>query len=141
VSPSLSQQEGTCPLSEIRATTISDETGNGPIALTKQSAAKMWCQWDNTGTFTPKETFNTSSLTDTATGRTTISIASNMSSADYCSQAQSSEPGASGTLYVGNINTQTASSIEMRGRQHSGSTTTGLDDNTYNAVTSFGDLA
>ena len=128
-------------MSEIRATTISDETGNGPIALTKQSASKVWCQWDNNGAFETKETFNTSSLTDTATGRTTIAITSNMSSADYCSQAQSSEPGASGTLYVGNIDTQTTSSIEMRGRAHSGSSTTGLDDNTYNAVTSYGDLA
>ena len=128
-------------MSEIRATTISDEAGTGPITLTKQSAAKMWCQWDNHTTFTIKETFNTSSLTDTAAGRTTIAIASNMSSADYCSQAQSCHPGASATLYVGNINTQTASSIEMRGRAHSGSSTTGLDDNDYNAVTSHGDLA
>ena len=128
-------------MSEIRATTISDAAGTGPIALTKQSAAKMWCQWDNNGSFETKETFNTSSLTDTAAGRTTISIASNMSSADYCSQAQSCESGASATLYVGNIDTQTASSIEMRGRSHSGSSTTGLDDNTYNAVTSHGDLA
>ena len=128
-------------MSEIKATTISDSAGTGPITLTAQSAAKMWCQWDNTGTFTTKETFNTSSLTDTATGRTTIAIASNMSSADYCSQAQSCEPGASSTLYVGNIDTQTASSIEMRGRDANSSSVTGLDDNTYNAVTSFGDLA
>ena len=128
-------------MSDIRANTISDAAGTGPVDLYKQSAAKAWCHWDNNGTFETKETFNTSSLTDTATGRTTIAIASNMSSGDYCSQAQSCEPGASSTLYVGNINTQTASSIEMRGRAHSGSSTTGLDDNTYNAVTSFGDLA
>ena len=29
-------------MSNIRATTISDETGNGPIALTKQYTAKAW---------------------------------------------------------------------------------------------------
>lgn len=128
-------------MSEVRANTISAANGTDPVTLTKQSAAKMWCQWDNNGTFETKETFNTSSLTDTATGRTTIAIASNMSSDDYSSQAQSSEPGASSTLFVGNINTQTASSIEMRGRAQYVSTTTGLDDNTYNAVVSFGDLA
>ncbi len=128
-------------MSTIKVDTLVASNGTGPVALTKQSAAKVWCQWDNNGTFETKETFNTSSLTDTATGRTTIAISSNMSSGDYSSQAQSCEPGASSTLYVGNINTQTASSIEMRGRAQSGSSTTGLDDNTYNAVVSFGDLA
>jgi hypothetical protein len=128
-------------MSTLNVSNITDGTTTVGTSYVVNGSAKMWCQWDNTGTFTPKETFNTSSLTDTAAGRTTIAISSNMSNGDYSSQAQSCEPGASATLYVGNIDTQTASSIEMRGRDHSGSSTTGLDDNSYNAVVSFGDLA
>lgn len=67
-------------MSEIRATTISDETGNGPIALTKQHAAKSWlCH--NAGTV--RDSFNHSSITDNATGNFTITITSSMSNDDY----------------------------------------------------------
>ena len=63
---SLSQQEGTCPLSEIRVTTISDTAGTGPVTLTKQSAAKSFINHFE-GT-TINGSFNTSSLTDHGTG-------------------------------------------------------------------------
>ncbi len=39
-------------MSEIRATTISDAAGTGPITLTKQSAAKAWVSYNN-NTATP----------------------------------------------------------------------------------------
>ena len=128
-------------MSTLNVSNITDGTTTVGTSYVVNGSAKMWCQWDNNGTFETKETFNTSSLTDTATGRTTIAISSNMSNGDYSSQAQSCEPGSSSTLYVGNIDTQTASSIEMRGRDANSSSVDGLDDNTYNAVVSFGDLA
>lgn len=55
-------------MSEIRATTISDSAGTGPITLTKQSAAKAWTSW-NQATPGIHDSLNTSSLTDTATGK------------------------------------------------------------------------
>ena len=72
-------------MSEIRATTISDETGNGPIALTKQSAAKVFSKTSADGTSITKS-FNVSSLVDTNTGQQTININSNMSDGDYIVQ-------------------------------------------------------
>ncbi len=51
-------------MSEIRATTISDETGNGPIALTKQSAAKAFINLNGTGTIAARDSLNISSTTD-----------------------------------------------------------------------------
>ena len=54
-------------MSEIRATTISDETGNGPIALTKQIALKAYSEHDNT-VVTINQSLNQSSITDTSTG-------------------------------------------------------------------------
>jgi len=37
-------------MSEIRATTISNAAGTGPITLTGQSAAKAWVNFNGTGT-------------------------------------------------------------------------------------------
>ena len=61
-------------MSEIRATTISDETGNGPIALTKQSAAKAWLKVTKASD-TINDSFSVTSITDTATGKTTVNSA------------------------------------------------------------------
>ena len=77
-------------MSEIRATTISDETGNGPIALTKQSAAKAWARHD--GSSNSINTFNVSSFTDDATsGNTTLSFTSNMANDDYVGVASANQ--------------------------------------------------
>jgi hypothetical protein len=54
-------------LSEIRATTISDAAGTGPITLTGQSAPKAWISYNGT-TNAIRSSFNTSSMTDNATG-------------------------------------------------------------------------
>jgi hypothetical protein len=71
-------------LSEIRATTISDETGNGPITLTKQQAAKVWASIDQTSTGHPvDDSYNVSSTSDEGAGLTSISFVNNMSNADY----------------------------------------------------------
>ena len=56
-------------MSDIRANTISDAAGTGPIALTKQSAAKAWVSWSATGgTPTINGSLNASSMTDVNTG-------------------------------------------------------------------------
>jgi len=80
---SLSQQEGTCPLSEIRVTTISDTAGTGPVTLTKQSAAKASLNYKGTSTNSIRYSFNVSSVTDNNTGNYTTNFTNSMSSADY----------------------------------------------------------
>ena len=70
-------------MSEIRATTISDAAGTGPIALTKQSAAKAWVNLTQIGTQSIQDSFNTSSITDNNVGRTTPTWASAMSNSTY----------------------------------------------------------
>ena len=70
-------------MSNIRATTISDETGNGPIALTKQHAAKAWVANAIHSNQATQDSFNQSSYTDTGTGRADISFTNNMDSAIY----------------------------------------------------------
>jgi hypothetical protein len=71
-------------LSEIRANTISDAAGTGPIALTKQSAAKATCSYyHNSGTPTVVDSTNVSSLTDEDVGVAWVNFTSNMSSTAY----------------------------------------------------------
>jgi hypothetical protein len=54
-------------LSEIRANTISDAAGTGPVTLTKQSAAKIFCSIASNASLN-STSLNVSSWTDSATG-------------------------------------------------------------------------
>ncbi len=78
-------------MSEIRATTISDETGNGPISLNKQNAAKAWANIN--GTASPpsfRDSLNFSSITDHSVGDQTVTVTSAMANINYCIQGSTS---------------------------------------------------
>ena len=70
-------------MSDIRAGTISDAAGTGPITLTKQSAAKAWVNFNGTGTAAIRESFNVGSITDNGIGDYTANMSSNMSDSNY----------------------------------------------------------
>ncbi len=70
-------------MSEIRATTISDAAGTGPITLTKQSAAKAWVNFNGTGTIATRDSVNVASLTDSSTGQYYANYTNNMANDDY----------------------------------------------------------
>ena len=70
-------------MSEIRATKISDAAGTGPIALTKQSAAKAWVNFNGTGTIAVRDSTNVSSITDNGGGDYNTNFISSMSDDDY----------------------------------------------------------
>ena len=77
-------------MSEIRATTISDAAGTGPITLTGQSAAKAWARYD--GASNSVSSFNISSLVDDGTaGNTTASFTSNMANINYLGVASANQ--------------------------------------------------
>jgi len=70
-------------LSDIRANTISDAAGTGPIDLYKQSAAKAWVNFNGTGTAAIRQSGNVSSLTDSGTGLHIINFTSSMGNDGY----------------------------------------------------------
>ena len=70
-------------MSEIRATTISDTSGTGPVTLTKQSAAKAWVNFNGTGTIAIRDSLNVSSLTDNTVGNYGINLSSSFNAVDY----------------------------------------------------------
>ena len=69
-------------MSTLKADTI-QSTGGGAATLTKQSAAKHWVTIDGTGTVTALDSFNTSSVADTAQARYTPAIINAFSNANY----------------------------------------------------------
>ena len=70
-------------MSELRADTITASDGTSPVTLTKQSAAKAWADFSLSGSHSISASFNFSSITDNGTGKTTLALASSMSSANY----------------------------------------------------------
>ena len=71
-------------MSEIRATTISDTAGTGPITLTKQSAAKVFCSVTYSGgTPITSQSINISSLTDIGNGFVQYNYSTNFDNSVY----------------------------------------------------------
>ena len=71
-------------MSEIRATTISNAAGTGPITMTGQYAAKAWVNFNGTGTVAIRDGGNVSSITDNGTGNYTMNFTTAMADANYC---------------------------------------------------------
>lgn len=70
-------------MSEIRATTISDAAGTGPITLTGQEGVKVRCSFDASPSVVIEESYNTSSMTDNAVGSYNVNFTNNFSSSTY----------------------------------------------------------
>lgn len=82
-------------MSEIRATTISDAAGTGPITLTKQSAAKAWVDLSSLTTTSILASFNVSGIVDLGVGNTEVYLSSSMSTTNEYSVLVTSQPSAS----------------------------------------------
>jgi hypothetical protein len=89
-------------MSEIRATTISDAAGTGPISLTGQSAAKAWLKSNYTsGAPVIQSSLNVSSLADSAVGQQNVSFTNAMAGAnDYAAVGAVDDTGASANARV-----------------------------------------
>ena len=104
-------------MSDIRANTISDAAGTGPIDLYKQSAAKAWANYDTTGTTEFRDSFNFSSLTDNNTGDTTLNVTNSFSNGNYTVAMMGGRAGATGSFfarYNDNLTVPTASSFRVQ---------------------------
>ena len=121
--------------SVLNVDTIADKAGTGPVALTKQSAAKAWCTFDaSSGTPTILDNVNVSSLTDTAVGTQDVNFTSSFNNSSYTTNATVGQGGNKNAVYD---NTAT-SSVEVKTE----AATTGTDaDYNHVSVTNHGDLA
>ena len=128
-------------MSEIRATTISDTAGTGPVTLTGQYAAKAWVNFNGQGTIAARDSKNVSSLTDVGVGKFTISITSAMADTNYVVNCDCADPSTSDqAAFSGSNNLSpnyTTSSFAFGAMNFTGI----LQDKVYNFATTLGDLA
>ena len=117
-------------MSEIRATTISDSAGTGPITLTGQSAAKLELRYDQT-TNTVNQSLNVSSVTDVSTGQFHVNFTNDFDDTLY------RVGGSSDNGYVLGIYTSPSPSVSS---VRILSWVSAYSDRVHNNVIIFGDL-
>jgi len=125
-------------LSEIRATTISDAAGTGPITLTKQSAAKAWVNVIYTsGTPSSIGSLNVSSIADINLGTYEVSFSSSFNSANDMAV------GGTGCSGTGATNLVTLSHADLNASAQTMKVSNGVDQalDQKNTAIFHGDLA
>ena len=125
-------------MSEIRATTISDAAGTGPITLTGQSAAKAWMTMNGDGSAID-DSLNTSSLTDNGVGDYTQNYNSSFANAHYswCGQ-QESTYSTTAVIITYNHSSKTTSSTQIYTYRSGAGTSLDCEEN---CTQTHGDLA
>jgi len=69
--------------SELRVTTLSNVTGDGPAALTSQVADRYYGRWDGSSTYSVNSSLNQSSVTDNTNGASTVTFTNNFADTTY----------------------------------------------------------
>lgn len=126
--------------SVLNVDTIADKAGTGPVALTKQEAAKMYANFEMDSTQAITKSLNASSITDNGTGDSTIAMTSTMGDANY--------------IQIGNTVHDSGSYVAFNSFDHDGPSTTSnvimncclnsngsLHDGEHQMVVVHGDLA
>ena len=126
-------------MSEIRANTVSNAAGTGPVTLTGQYAAKAWMNLNGTGTIAIRDSFNVSSVTDNSNGAYTQNFTSSFSNGNYCTNVTGTHDGGSYVSWGAVANDTPPSTTAFRGDYLNNSGT--LTDVSYAQTSSFGDLA
>ena len=80
-------------MSTLKVDTLQDSSGSNAstTAQIEQGRAKVWANLDGIGTIALRDSFNISSVTDTATGKYTFNFATNMANTNYSFQATAGE--------------------------------------------------
>ena len=123
-------------MSEIRATTISDAAGTGPITLTGQSAAKAWVSFDQSTTLVINNSFNISSSVDVGGGKSSHNFTNSYTDLYYTKSAGGANGVGSSSQYEAEAWAIDAGSIYVYGHWQ-----TTAYDLLYVSATTHGDLA
>ena len=124
--------------SVLNVDTIADKAGTGPVALTKQSAAKAWARYNaSTGTPTVNDSLNVSSMSDVDVGKHSYSFSSSFGNANYAFTMGGSNVGTDSRLLLNNGNAPATGSFQFVTINGSSAAT----DGTHNATVFHGDLA
>jgi len=137
--------------STLKINTLTGVTTAGSIAVTgegnstttnlQQGLAKVWCQYNASTAL--QDSFNVTSLTDTGTGGTTVTIANDMANDDYSATGNGADGDAGSTITSLNPNTYATGSVKYTGlRQTDGANDAPAnEDLNFCNVCILGDLA
>ena len=70
--------------SVLKVDTITAKNGTGPVALTKQEAAKAWINLNGNSTIAARDSLNVSGITDEGTGEYSVAFSSNFANVNFC---------------------------------------------------------
>ena len=124
--------------SVLNVDTIAAKDGTSPVALTKQSAAKAWVNFDGSASgATARDSFNNSSMTDNGTGNYDVNLSNAMSDTNQVtcvSNAQQAPISSFRNVHIQSI-LETASLINVNNYD------TAQRDIPFNQMAVHGDLA
>ena len=100
--------------SVLNVDTIADKAGTGPVALTKQEAAKAWINFNGNGTIATRDSLNMSGITDEGTGEYSVAFSSNFANVNFCTtEAHEFSINATANSSFMSFHTYTASGIRV----------------------------
>ena len=123
--------------SVLNVDTIADKAGTGPVGLTKQHAAKHWLNMFGDDA-SIRDSFNTSSTNDDATGKKTVNLTTSHDSANFAPVTSVGE-----TISSAGNRASTSSPTDSNTYLFytSSSNTGSYNDNDYLTAATHGDLA
>jgi hypothetical protein len=127
--------------SVLNVDTIADKAGTGPVALTKQSAAKAFINFNGTSTPAARKSFNTSTITDNGTGQFRISMTNAMSDADFALIGSCIGDGATSNRTVSLMGSRGSNTTSIMDVNTVRADTDAQVDWTHNSAVALGDLA
>jgi hypothetical protein len=132
--------------SVLNVDTIADKAGTGPVALTKQSAAKAYVQFDgDAGTPVANKSINHSSIVDEGTGDYSVTVSSAFDGVDYGVVLTGGRTGASnggGDMSLATATTApTSTTTRIRSYRNLNSSAESTNDVSNITEVRYGDLA
>ena len=96
--------------------TLPGEGGTTTTNL-QQGLGKAWCDWNQVGTQSIRDSFNISGITDGGTGKTTLNINNDMANDDWCGVLYQNGTTTDGfdNHYAGGLQSKAVGSVLMTG--------------------------
>ena len=120
--------------------TITSEGGAATQSL-QQGLAKAWGCFEQSGTHTFRDSFNFSSITDAAVGKSTFVFSNNMENADYATTGMSGEQSGGGNRVMGFAGSTTSPTTSTFAAGNWALSTGSASDDTRLSISVLGDLA
>ena len=125
--------------SELRVNTLKDAAGNNSIGMSyvAEGSAKVWINFNGTGTIATRDSFNVTSITDGGTGLYTVTYTNSLGNVNYSTTGAAGENDDSGGNRSLGLRARAVGSQNLRGFRDGVS----ADDMAEMCIQITGDLA